>query len=86
MSVSGAVRGTDDCCLWERRTARLLYTDCIGFRVACNESVHCAHAFGVGSSKSSSSTMSCACVSVAFVSGIISLPVDSITTPYNFSS
>ena len=84
VSVSGTVRGTDDCragllncCWWEG----LLETHWTAFQVPRGERVHCACAFRMGSSNSSSTTRSCTCFS-----GIISWPVDSITTPYNMTA
>jgi len=76
-----AGRGLLDCCWCERRTVWLLYRHWIAFRVACGERMHCAYAFGMGSSNSTSTMRSC-----ARVSGIISWPVDSITTPYNLTA
>ena len=46
------------------------------FRVACSEQMHRANAFRMGSINASFITKSCACASVAFLAGIISLSVD----------
>lgn len=60
------------------RIVLLLYTDWKHrtFQVACNEQVHCANAFRMGSSSPSFATKSCTCASITFQAGIITLSVD----------
>jgi len=83
VGVSGAVReecwlheGQEDCYWWEGQTVLLLrtYRKHKEFRVACQGRVHRANA--MGSSNTPFALKSCACASIAFLAGIISLAVD----------
>ena len=74
--------GLEDCYWWESPassvSAQKLNTSNI--RVACCERVPCANAFRMVSSTWFFSTTFCACASIGFVRGIISLKVDYILT------
>jgi hypothetical protein len=53
------------------------------FRVACSERVHCLDVFWIVSSNSSFTRKICACVTVAFLAGIISWSGESIIVSKN---